>query len=125
MSTSNNKPRAVFKDDTVRCSVCGVEIWEDVDCDCGVDGADHEGLVEAYTEKRNAAQHSDAVAVDDDIWTEEDERVFRPLLRKYMRLRKRSLRGEGRVKKYGARTTRKDDTDLQDTSKAKDYNDDE
>ncbi|MCL2643426.1 MAG: hypothetical protein FWD52_07975 [Candidatus Bathyarchaeota archaeon] len=53
-----------------------------------------------------------------EVWTEDDERIFRPLLRKYMRLRKRSLRGKDRVKKYGVRTTRKDDTDLPDPNKA-------
>jgi hypothetical protein len=44
--------QAVYKDDTVRCSVCGVEIWEDIECDCGIDGADHEGLSEAYEKKQ-------------------------------------------------------------------------
>ena len=43
--------KAVFKDDAVRCEKCGTEIWEDVDCKCGVDGADHEGLADAYEEK--------------------------------------------------------------------------
>ena len=54
MSVSNNRLRAVFEGDAVRCGVCGVEIWEGVDCDCGVDGVDHVGLVEAYVEKRGA-----------------------------------------------------------------------
>ena len=45
------KAKAVFKDDAVRCEKCGVEIWEGVDCGCGVDGADHDGLAEAYKEK--------------------------------------------------------------------------
>jgi hypothetical protein len=44
-------PKAVFKDEAVRCERCGVEIWQDVDCACGIDGADHEGLAEAYEEK--------------------------------------------------------------------------
>ena len=45
------KAKAVFKDDAVRCEKCGVEIWEGVDCGCGVDGAGHDGLAEAYKEK--------------------------------------------------------------------------
>jgi hypothetical protein len=47
------KLRAIFKDDAIRCEKCGVEIWEGVDCDCGIDGADHEGLTEAYKQKRD------------------------------------------------------------------------
>lgn len=47
-------PRAIFKDGVVRCERCGVEIWEDAECDCGVDGSDHEGLDEAYANKREA-----------------------------------------------------------------------
>jgi len=46
------KLKAIYKDDAVRCEKCGVEIWEGVDCDCGVDGAEHEGLEEAYEVKR-------------------------------------------------------------------------
>lgn len=46
--------KAIFRDDAVRCERCGVEIWEGVSCDCGIDGADHEGLVEAYDEKADA-----------------------------------------------------------------------
>lgn len=51
----NKKLRAVYRDDIVRCEKCGVEIWEDVDCDCGADGADHLGLAEAYEEKKKRA----------------------------------------------------------------------
>ena len=51
----NEKLKAVYRDDAVRCEKCGVEIWEDVDCDCGVDGADHEGLAEAYERKSHKA----------------------------------------------------------------------
>lgn len=43
--------KAVFKDDAVRCEKCGVEIWDGVDCDCGIDGVDHEGLEVAYKQK--------------------------------------------------------------------------
>ena len=51
------KIKAVFKNDAVRCGKCDVEIWEDVDCACGVDGVDHEGLKEAYEEKAKALKH--------------------------------------------------------------------
>jgi len=44
-------PRAVYKDGAVRCEECGAEIWEGVDCDCGIDGADHPGFEEAYEAK--------------------------------------------------------------------------
>jgi len=67
------KAKAVFKDDAVRCEKCGVEIWEGVDCGCGVDGADHEGLKEAYEEKFRQG------------WTAEDEQNFRELDRKRMK----------------------------------------
>jgi hypothetical protein len=44
--------------EAVICSKCGVEIWEGVDCDCGVDGVDHEGLIEAYEQKFSAMKKS-------------------------------------------------------------------
>lgn len=46
--------KAIYKDGAVRCEKCGVEIWDDVDCDCGIDGADHEGIMAAYGEKLKA-----------------------------------------------------------------------
>ncbi|MCL2643424.1 MAG: hypothetical protein FWD52_07965 [Candidatus Bathyarchaeota archaeon] len=49
--TNNEVLKAVFKDGTVRCEKCEVEIWDGADCDCGVDGADHEEIKEAYAEK--------------------------------------------------------------------------
>ena len=49
-------PKAIFKDDAVRCELCGTEIYEDVNCDCGIDGSDHEKLKEAYEEKAAAAK---------------------------------------------------------------------
>ena len=45
-------PKAIFKDGVVRCERCGTEIWEDVDCDCGIDGANHEGINEAYEQEK-------------------------------------------------------------------------
>jgi hypothetical protein len=45
---------AVYKDDAVRCNKCETEIWEGVECDCGVDGEDHAGLTEAYEQKAKA-----------------------------------------------------------------------
>lgn len=56
--SSKEKIRAVYKDGAVRCEKCGDEIWEGVDCSCGIDGADHEGLQEAYIEK---AKHEEEV----------------------------------------------------------------
>lgn len=43
--------KAVYKDGAVRCEKCGVEVWEGVDCDCGIAGEDHEGIIAAYGEK--------------------------------------------------------------------------
>ena len=50
------KVKAVYNKemDAVVCEKCGVEIWEGVDCDCGVDGALHLGLNEAYKQKAEA-----------------------------------------------------------------------
>ena len=42
---------AINKDGAVRCEKCEVEIWEGVDCDCGISGEDHEGIIPAYGEK--------------------------------------------------------------------------
>jgi hypothetical protein len=81
------KLKAVFKDDTVRCEKCGVEIWDDVDCDCGVDGADHEGIAEAYEQKKK---------VDVEVWTEQNMAELRRLQRKY----KRHVRDKNRVRKF-------------------------
>lgn len=53
-----SKIKAIYKDGAVRCERCGVEIWDDVDCDCGVDGSDHEGIAEAY-EKKNKSDFWD------------------------------------------------------------------
>ncbi len=46
----------MFKDDAVRCEICGVEIWEGSECACGIDGEYHEGLQEAYEEKARAVE---------------------------------------------------------------------
>lgn len=53
-----SKIKAIYKDGAVRCERCGAEIWDDVDCDCGVDGSDHEGIAEAY-EKKNKSDFWD------------------------------------------------------------------
>jgi len=47
------KVKAIYDEklDAVICKKCKVEIWEGVDCDCGVDGALHSGLDEAYKQK--------------------------------------------------------------------------
>jgi hypothetical protein len=58
-NAGHKKLKAVFITDTVRCEACGVEIWEGVDCDCGVDGADHEGLKEAYEQKAKFQEEED------------------------------------------------------------------
>jgi len=44
---------------------------------------------------------------DDEVWTAEDEAVFRPLYRKLQRIRIKELRNKTRVNKFSKRTTRK------------------
>lgn len=56
-------PKAIFKDDAVRCERCGVEIWSDVDCDCGLDGDEHEGIEEAYEQKKQAELEGEQVGI--------------------------------------------------------------
>ena len=95
---ATTKPKAVFKDGAVRCKKCGVEIWEDTSCDCGIDGAEHEGLKEAYEEKAKID------IKDYEVWTVEDEAVYRPLRRKKLRIEARERKDlGGRFKRYGAR----------------------
>jgi len=80
------KLKAVYKDDAVRCEKCGVEIWDGVDCGCGLDGALHEGIEEAYREK--AKKHWED-------YDEEEEKQHRKELKeheKYMRNYERLMR---------------------------------
>lgn len=84
------KPKAVFKDEAVRCEKCGVEIWEGVVCDCGVDGGDHEGLVEAYEQKNKT---------DVKAWTPEKEARLKQLRREKAKV----IRDQKRVRKYSPR----------------------
>ncbi|MCJ7559192.1 hypothetical protein MUO79_01060 [Candidatus Bathyarchaeota archaeon] len=79
------KLKAVFKDDAVRCEKCDVEIWEGVDCDCGVDGVDHDGLTEAYEEKKKI-----------------DAETFRKLNNDRMK----AYRDKNRARKYSPRPSR-------------------
>lgn len=51
-------PEAIYKDKAVRCKICNVEIWEDVNCKCGIDGSDHKNLAEAYEEKAVAEKQA-------------------------------------------------------------------
>ena len=88
------KLKAIFKDDSVRCEKCGTEIWEDVDCDCGVDGSDHEGLKGAYEEKAKA---------EIEVWSAEDEIIYAPLRQKKLRVEARKRRDKTRVRKFSHR----------------------
>ncbi len=46
----------------------------------------------------------------EEVWTAEDEVVFRPLYQKWQRIRSRNrVDVSGRRKRYGARSTRKND----------------
>lgn len=51
--------KAIYLDGAVRCEKCDTEIWEGVDCNCGSDGADHEGLYEAYIQKTKASKEGE------------------------------------------------------------------
>ena len=44
-----------------------------------------------------------------ETWTEENERVYRPLHRKYERLRFKAMREKKRERKYSPRSTRRSD----------------
>jgi hypothetical protein len=90
------KVYAIFENDAVRCQKCGVEIWEGVDCDCGVDGADHEGLTEAYEKKRTQIQK------ESEKQSEVDKTEFRRLNAKRMK----AYRDRKRARKYSPRPSR-------------------
>lgn len=98
------KLKAIFKGDAVRCEKCGVEIWEGVDCDCGVDGADHEGVTEAYEQKKEAECKA---------WTYEKEDLLKQLRREKAKV----IRDQKRVRKYSPR--KKDSSVYQSTNEEK------
>jgi len=52
--TDLNPYRAIYSNDAVRCEKCMIEIWEGTECACGIVGADHQGLAEAYQKKAEA-----------------------------------------------------------------------
>lgn len=45
--------KAIYKDDAVRCPICGVEVWDGVECDCGHEFTIEE-MAEAYAERASA-----------------------------------------------------------------------
>jgi len=45
--------------------------------------------------------------MSEETWTDEDEAIFRPLYRKYLRLKQRAYTDRTRTKEYGARPNRR------------------
>ena len=57
-------------------------------------------------------QHTDV----DEVWTEQDEAIYRPLRRKILRIEARRRKDlAGRVRRYGARRRKSDDIMLKDS----------
>jgi ferredoxin len=50
METKRKRGVAIVKDGAVRCSVCHVEIYEGVECGCGLSDDDFQNIEEAYNE---------------------------------------------------------------------------